>query len=59
MRRHLRAVLYDPALATRLRENGLRIIRERHSCSHRTRELLDIYDSIKQPTLPARRTEAA
>jgi spore maturation protein CgeB len=59
MRRHLRAVLYDPALATRLRENGLRIIRERHSCSHRTRELLDIYDSIKQPALPARRTEAA
>ena len=59
MGRHLRSILSDPALAKTLRENGLRAIRERHSCRHRVQELLDFYRSIKQPALPARRTEAA
>jgi spore maturation protein CgeB len=40
--RHLDDVLHDPELAQSLRENGLRTIRERHTCAHRVQELLDI-----------------
>jgi spore maturation protein CgeB len=42
MRRHLRAILANPALADRLRAHGLRTIRERHTCAHRVRELMGI-----------------
>jgi len=47
MKSHMRAVLSDPTLANQLRENGLNIIRERHSCCHRVSELLGIYDHIR------------
>ena len=39
MRRHLRAVLHDRAMARELRENGLRTVRSRHTCAHRVQEL--------------------
>jgi spore maturation protein CgeB len=40
--RHMRAVLADPDLAASLAENGLRTIRERHTCAHRVDQLLGI-----------------
>lgn len=42
MRRHLRALLNDPAMAGALAASGLRRIRERHTCGHRVDELLAI-----------------
>lgn len=42
MRRHLRAILNEPALAGSLSENGLETIRARHTCAHRVDELLAI-----------------
>ncbi|HVV51843.1 MAG TPA: glycosyltransferase [Polyangia bacterium] len=42
MRRHLRAVLDDGALATRLSAHGRRTIAARHTCAHRVDELLQI-----------------
>jgi spore maturation protein CgeB len=42
MRKHLREVLNDRALARELRRNGLGTIRARHTCAHRADELLDI-----------------
>jgi hypothetical protein len=59
MAAQLRRVLSDPALAEDLRDRGLRLIRERHSCRHRVQELLDFYGSLKQTAEPAQRTEAA
>jgi spore maturation protein CgeB len=40
--RHIRAVLADPDLAACLAANGLRTIRERHTCAHRVDQLLGI-----------------
>jgi spore maturation protein CgeB len=40
--RQMRAVLADPDLAASLVENGLRTIRERHTCAHRVDQLLGI-----------------
>jgi spore maturation protein CgeB len=42
MKRHLRAVLEDPALAERLARSGRESIRARHTCAHRADELLAI-----------------
>ena len=42
MRRHLRDLLHDPALAQDLREHGLRTVRTRHTCAHRMHELFGI-----------------
>ena len=42
MRRQLRRVLDDPALARELAEHGRRTILARHTCAHRVDELLDI-----------------
>jgi spore maturation protein CgeB len=39
MRRHLREVLHDEALAASLRAHGLETIREGHTCAHRVDEL--------------------
>jgi spore maturation protein CgeB len=42
MRRHLRAILNEPALARALAASGLETIRARHTCGHRVDALLDI-----------------
>jgi spore maturation protein CgeB len=42
MKRHLRAVLNDPAFAEELARNGLATIRARHTCAHRILELFEI-----------------
>ena len=42
MRRHLRAILHEPALARALEASGLETIRARHTCAHRVDELLAI-----------------
>ncbi|HEX9401230.1 MAG TPA: glycosyltransferase [Anaeromyxobacter sp.] len=42
MRRHLRAVLDEPALARSLAQEGQATIRARHTCGHRVDELLGI-----------------
>jgi spore maturation protein CgeB len=42
MERHLNAVRNDPDLRRSLVENGLNAIRSRHSCAHRTDQLLAI-----------------
>jgi spore maturation protein CgeB len=46
MRRHLAAVLADRELSDALRDNGLAAIRARHTCDHRTDELLSICASL-------------
>ena len=46
MRRHLRAVLEEPALAASLTENGLATIRARHTCAHRVDELFAILGQL-------------
>ncbi|MBX6331904.1 MAG: glycosyltransferase [Gemmatimonadaceae bacterium] len=50
MRRHLRDVLNDPALANALRARGVQTIRERHTCAHRVRELLAIVAELDSRT---------
>jgi spore maturation protein CgeB len=47
MTRHLRAIRGDPVLRQSLIDNGLAAIRERHSCAHRARELVDIVQSLE------------
>jgi spore maturation protein CgeB len=42
MRRHLRAILDDRALARSLADHGLRTIAARHTCAHRVTQLLEI-----------------
>jgi spore maturation protein CgeB len=59
MRRHLRDVLHDPALASSLSEHGLRTILERHTCAHRVEQLLRIVDSLDAPRTPAKETAHA
>ncbi|HEX7013533.1 MAG TPA: glycosyltransferase [Steroidobacteraceae bacterium] len=49
MKRHLRDVLDDAAMARTLAQNGLRTIRERHTCSHRVDELLAIVAELEAP----------
>jgi spore maturation protein CgeB len=58
MQRHLRAVLADPALAGRLRREGLKTIRDRHTCRHRVDELFGIIETLR-PARTGQRTEAA
>jgi spore maturation protein CgeB len=43
MRRHLRDVTRDPALALALAASGRRTVLARHTCAHRVDELLQIY----------------
>lgn len=60
MRSHMRALACDDGLAGELRDNGLKVVRERHSCRHRVGELLDIYGAIRgDNNLSARKPEAA
>lgn len=51
MTRHLGEVRNEPALRQGLVANGLAAIRDRHSCAHRARELLDILTRLSAPTL--------
>ncbi|EIM24960.1 CgeB family protein [Microvirga lotononidis] len=45
MERHMKAILNDADLRRSLVENGLQAIRNRHSCAHRTDQLLTILAS--------------
>jgi spore maturation protein CgeB len=49
MKRHLRDILHDKALAAELAQQGRRTILARHSCAHRVDELLDIYAELAPP----------
>ncbi len=53
MRRHLRAVLNDPALAADLASHGRRTILARHTCAHRVDELLAIVAGLGRASVPA------
>ncbi|HVL59385.1 MAG TPA: glycosyltransferase, partial [Burkholderiaceae bacterium] len=57
MRRHLRDVLGDPALASALAERGRATILARHTCAHRVDELLAIHRELAAP--PRQRRLAA
>ncbi len=46
MRRHLRDILGDPALARELAQQGLRTVQARHSCAHRVDELLAVHAQL-------------
>jgi spore maturation protein CgeB len=46
MRRNLRDVLHDTALAAALAEHGRRTILARHTCAHRVDELMDIHEEL-------------
>ncbi|MDA8173530.1 MAG: glycosyltransferase [Nitrospiraceae bacterium] len=46
MKSHLKDLLNDAPLASRLSENGLAAIRQRHTCAHRVDELLSICNSL-------------
>lgn len=46
MRRHMRTVREEPALAAELAARGLERIRERHTCAHRVDELLAVHASL-------------
>jgi spore maturation protein CgeB len=52
MRRHLRDVLCDPALAASLRERGRRTILARHTCGHRADELVAVARELGIPATP-------
>jgi len=47
MKRHLRTVVLDAAAAREISMNGLKTIRERHTCAHRVDELLQIVNELK------------
>lgn len=57
MKRHLRALLADPAMAQELAGNGRRTILARHTCAHRVDELLDIVEQIRCPVAGACATD--
>ena len=56
MRRHLRAVLNDPALARDLVEHGRATILARHTCAHRVDELLAIVEQLETDSEALRST---
>ncbi len=47
MKKHLHDVLNNEVISGDLIRNGLKTIREKHSCSHRVDELLEIIDQFK------------
>lgn len=49
MHEHLHAALNDDALAKQLAAQGLKTIREKHTCSHRARQLLQIIEISDTP----------
>jgi spore maturation protein CgeB len=58
MERHLREVLTNRVLASRLATNGLETIRTRHTCAHRVDQLLEIAASIAPSARTTRSAEA-
>lgn len=48
MRRQMRALLEDKAMAREMTRHGLRTIHERHTCAHRVDELLRIIDEVNR-----------
>jgi spore maturation protein CgeB len=52
MRRHLRDVISDPALAGSLSARGRATILARHTCAHRVDELLRIHAQISSGARP-------
>jgi spore maturation protein CgeB len=58
MKKQLRAVLSEPALADALATQGRRTILARHSCAHRVDELLDIYAELAPPQQHQREVNA-
>jgi spore maturation protein CgeB len=60
MRAHLRALLADPELASRVAARGRETILARHTCAHRVDELLAIVAGLDSTsTVPRRRTSGA
>jgi spore maturation protein CgeB len=62
MKRHLRAVLEDSALAESLRLEGRRTVLARHTCAHRAAQLLEIaraLGAISSVSAPESRAEGA
>jgi spore maturation protein CgeB len=55
MRRLIRDVLHDPALAADLRERGLETIHRGHTCAHRVDELLAVHAELDAAGAPAGR----
>lgn len=49
MGRHIRMLLNEPHTARALAEHGLKTVLSRHACAHRARELLAIYDGLREP----------
>jgi spore maturation protein CgeB len=49
MRRMLRDLLHDPAMAHAISSHGLRTVHARHSCAHRVDELLALHAGIHPP----------
>jgi spore maturation protein CgeB len=54
MRRLMREVLHDAALAASLRDCGLETIRSRHTCAHRVDELLGVHAELEAAEVQAR-----
>lgn len=48
MKRHLLALLFDEGLAAEIAANGLKTVLARHTCAHRVRELLAIYEELER-----------
>jgi spore maturation protein CgeB len=46
MKKHLRALIADKAMAREIANHGLATIHARHTCSHRVTELLRIYEEV-------------
>jgi spore maturation protein CgeB len=51
MKKHMRAVINDRALAQSLIANGLKTIQSRHTCAHRVTQLLNIVQANHPPQL--------
>lgn len=47
MRRHLRALLQDKAMAAEIAGHGLDTLRARHTCAHRVDELMGIWQELQ------------
>ena len=50
MQRTMQALLTDKAMAREIAEHGLATIQSRHTCGHRTEQLLAIYQELGAPT---------
>lgn len=59
MARFLRALLADPDMAAELAAHGRRTVLDRHTCSHRVDELLDIVAEIAPAAAVAETAQAA